>query len=139
MKAATKKATPRDSEQFAKRLDTIAVEMKSYPAFLGHPGLPGYRVVVLARLKIPLVTVRTKTEEQRDELLFDWRAGYQVVLRHRKYLRRLFKTMRHRTAVGLFLHAVRATLNDYPKPTLIGFVLAVLLALIGGTMLAIKY
>ena len=44
--------------------------MKTYPAF-GQPGLPGYRVVVQARLHIPLTRVRVLPKEQREDLL-DW-------------------------------------------------------------------
>jgi hypothetical protein len=136
IKQVSKKNSTKENEQFAKRLEAIADAMRGYPAFLGHPGKPGYRVVVLARLKIPLANVRAMAPEQRDELLFDHQAGYQVMLAHRKYLRRLFKSMRHRTTIGLILHAVRAALNDYPIVTLIGIALVVALALIGAAMLA---
>jgi hypothetical protein len=136
LKVTTKKITPTESERFAKRLQTVDDIMKTYPAFLGHPGKPGYRVVVQARLKIPLLIVRAMTPDQREELLFDWQDGYQVLLAHRKYLHKLFKSMRHRSTVGLFLHAVRSFLNDYPRLTLIGMVLLVVLGLIGGALLA---
>lgn len=138
LKAAPKRISANQSEQFAKRLEAIAEVMQDYPAFLGHPGKPGYRVVVLARLKLPLSIVRAMTPEQRDELLFDWQAGYQVMLVHRKYLRRLFKSMRNRTTVELILHAVRAALNDHPRLTLIGMALVLALALIGAAMLALN-
>ncbi len=106
--------------------------MRTYPAFLGQPGLPGYRVVVQARFKIPLANVRQLPAEQRDDLLFDWQAARQILLAHRKYLRRLFRTLRHRSAFGLFLHAVRAALNDYPRLTLAGMIS--LVALIVGAI-----
>jgi hypothetical protein len=138
IKAISKKTTPKESETFAKRLQTIADIMQAYPAFLGHPGKPGYRVVVQARLKMPLSIVRAMTAEQREELLVDWQDGFQVLVMHRKYLRKLFKSMRRRSTVGLVLHAVRAFLNDHPRLTLIGMVTATLLALIVGAVIALK-
>ena len=138
IKAKTKRSSPKESDSFAKRLHTIAEIMQTYPAFLGHPGKPGYRVVVQARLKMPLSIVRAMSPDQREELLFDWQDGYQVLLMHRKYLRKLFKSMRHRTTVGLFFHAVRAFLNDHQRLTLIGMVTATLLALIVGAVIALK-
>jgi hypothetical protein len=138
IKFTSKKITAKESEQFARRFEQITEVMKNYPAFLGHPGKPGYRVVVLARLKIPLPIVRAMTAEQREELLFDWQVGRQVLLSHRKYLHRLFRSMRHRSTVGLALHAVRAFLNDYPPLTLIAIVLFVVLALVGGAVIALR-
>ena len=78
------------------------------------------------------------TPEQREELLFDWQVGRQVLLTHRKFLLQLFKSMRHRSTIGLILHAVRSALNDYPRLTLIGMILFVVLALVGGAALALK-
>lgn len=133
-----KKTSARENEQFAKRLQTIADSMKTYPAFLGHPGKPGYRVVVQSNFKISLATMRAMTPDQRDALLVDWQDGRQVLLAHRKYLHKLFKSMRHRSSVGLALHAARSFLNDHPRWTLAGMIVVVVLALVGGTMLALK-
>lgn len=127
--AMPKKTWPKESDLFASRLAEIVKGMRKFPAFLGQPGKPGYRVIVQARLKLPLMTVRALAEEQRADLLFDWQAGRQVLLAHRRYLRQMFKSLRHRTAVGLVLHAVRALLNDYPWLTLLG--VALLAVLIG--------
>ena len=77
-------------------------------------------MLVLARLKMPLVIARAMPQEQRSDLLFDWKVGRQVLLAHRKYLHKLFKSMRHRTAVGLTLHFIRSALNDHPLLTLFG-------------------
>ena len=117
---ATKKAGPKECAQYAARLDEIAEAMQEYPAFLGQPGKPGYRVLVLARLKMPLPTARAMTEDQRADLLFDWQVGRQVLLAHRKYLRIKFQALRHRTKLGLILHALRSVLNDSPWLTLLG-------------------
>jgi hypothetical protein len=128
--AVTKKAPPKESEQFAARLEQIGALMQEYPAFLGQPGKPGYRVIVQARLKIPLLITRAMTDDQRTELLFDWQAGRQVLLAHRRYLLTVFKSMRHRTMFGLMLHAIRSTLNDYPWLTLLGVLLLVVLIVV---------
>ncbi len=136
LKSTSKKVTPKESEAFATRLNKVAHAIEDYPAFLGHPGKPGYRVVVQARLGIPLATVRAMNEEQREDLLADWQAGRQILLEHRKYLLKLFKSMRRRTAAGLVLHAVRAMVNDYPLWTLAGAFVVV--ASIVGLIFALK-
>ncbi len=132
LKSIPKKGAAKEAEGFARRLAEIADVMKKYPAFLGQPGRPGYRVVVLAKFKVPLSIARAIGGEQRDDLLFDWQAGRAVLLEHRKYLRRQLRSMRSRTSFGLFVHAVRAFVNDYPGPTLIGVTLLVALAVVVG-------
>jgi hypothetical protein len=139
LKAQSKKAPPKECEAFAKRLQAIADVMETYPAFLGHAGKPGYRVVVQARLKIPLLIVRSMTPQQREDLLGDWCDGYKVLLAHRKYLHRLFQSMRSRSGFGLFWVAVRAILNDHPRLTLAGMVVVVLLVVIGAGALAFRH
>jgi hypothetical protein len=135
-KGLGKKTSVKESELFAARLDKVRQAMESYPPFLGQPGKPGYRVMVQARLKVPLAMVRGMTDDQREELLFDWEAGRQVLLTHRKYIHRLFKSMRHRTALGLFWHAARALVNDHPLLTMAAVV--VVLAIIGGVVMALR-
>ncbi|HZZ77716.1 MAG TPA: hypothetical protein VFE62_04300 [Gemmataceae bacterium] len=135
IRCSTKKPSPKECEIFAARLEKIAKVMQTYPAFLGHPGLPGYRLVVQARLRIPLSNLRALPKEQRDDLIFDWQSARQVLLTHRKYLHRVFKSLRHRTVVGLVLHFIRATLNDHPLLTLGG--VALLIALIVSIVIAI--
>jgi hypothetical protein len=134
LRVKSTKAGPKESEAYAKRLGEIATTMQTYPAFLGQPGKPGYRVVVLARLKMPLAMTRGVSDDQREELLFDWDAGRRVLLEHRKFLRRQFKSMRRRTSVGLVLHAVRSFVNDYPWPTLIGVLVLVMVVVSSGLM-----
>ncbi|MBI1832457.1 MAG: hypothetical protein HYR84_13520 [Planctomycetes bacterium] len=138
LRADAKKASPKESEQYAKRLQTIAEIMKTYPAFLGHVGRPGYRVVAQATLLVPLGTVRAMHPEQRDELLCDWQDGYQLLLAHRRFLRQRFKSMRHRTTVGLFMIAARAVINDYPRLTFACMVVALAVGLFGAVMWAIN-
>jgi hypothetical protein len=135
LRATPKKTSTKEGDAFAARLEKIALAMQSYPAFLGQPGLPGYRVVVQARLRIPLATVRAMPAEQRDDLLFDWQAAREILLTHRKYLRRVFHALRRQSAFGLFFHAVRATLNDYPRLTLAGAILLIALIVSGAIAL----
>ncbi len=136
-KASAKKSSVKESDLFVTRLEKVRQAMKTYPPFLGQPGKPGYRVMVQARLKVPLAMVRGMTDDQREELLFDWEGGRQVLLAHRKYLHRLFKSMRHRSTLGLFWHAARARVNDHPLLTLTGVV--VVLAIIGGTVIVLRH
>lgn len=131
--AVPKKTSLKEAELFAARLAALVEGMQPYPAILGQPGKPGYRVIVQARLRLPLGTVRALADEQRADLLFDWQAGRQVLLAHRRYLRQTFKSMRHRTALGLLLHAIRAMLNDHPWLTLLG---VALLGVVVGFLIA---
>jgi hypothetical protein len=130
MKAAGKKPL-KAGEHFTKHFATIAEVLTSYPAFVGHPGKPGYRVAAMARLQIPLPVIRAMTPDQREAMLVDWEMGYQVLLMHRKFLRRLFRKMRRRSALSLTLHAARAFLNDHPSVTYFGIVVLIALALLG--------
>ncbi len=129
LKGTSRKVGAKENDAYATRLDKIALAMQSYPPFLGQPGKPGYRVVVQARLRMPLAMVRGMNPEQREELLFDWQAGRELLLAHRKYLHRLFKSMRHRTKIGLAWHAVRSVVNDHPLLTLAGAAFVFLLVL----------
>jgi hypothetical protein len=129
LRTTPKRTSIRESDAFAARLDKLVRELQAYPAFIGQPGLPGYRIAVQARLRMPLASVRALPAEQREDLLFDWRAARAVLLAHRKYLRQVFRSLRHRTALGLVFHAVRAGLNDHPRLTLAGVLaLGVLIA-----------
>jgi hypothetical protein len=135
LRTTPKKTSTKEADAYAVRLDKVLGELETYPAFLGQPGLPGYRVVVQARLRMPLASVRALPTEQREELLFDWRAARAVLLAHRKYLRQVFRSLRRRTVVGLFMHAVRAVLNDHPRVTLAAVL--VLGVVIAGVVFAI--
>jgi hypothetical protein len=135
-KGPAKKVSVKEGELFQTRLDKVGQALRHYPPFLGQPGKPGYRVVVQARLKVPLAMVRGMTDDQREDLLFDWEGGRQVLLTHRKYLHRLFKSMRHRTTLGLVWHAARALVNDHPLLTLAG--IAAVLAIIGGVVIGCR-
>ncbi|MBI2807150.1 MAG: hypothetical protein HYX68_19385 [Planctomycetes bacterium] len=136
LKFTSTKVAAKEADFFTRRMAEITTHMMTYPAFVGQPGKPGYRVVALARMRIPLLIVRAMSPERRDELLFDWKAGRLVLLEHRKYLRRLFHSMRKRTKVGLFLHAARAFINDYPWQALIGAGAVFTLAIATGLWLA---
>ena len=114
LKSPAKKVAPKEGEAYDTRLEKINEAMEGFPGFLGHPGKPGYRVAVQARLRLPLAMVRAISDQQKQELVLDWEAGRQLLLAHRKYLRRMFCSMRRRTIVGLVLHAMRAFVNDHP-------------------------
>jgi hypothetical protein len=104
----------KDGTGLPRVLDTIRTVTEDYPPFIGHPGKPGYRVVALARLAMTFDMVQKMEQGQRDDLLRDWNAGCNVLLEHRRYLRRQFKSMRHHGNVRLALRAVRSFVNDHP-------------------------
>lgn len=100
--------------ELTRSLETILEVSEVYPAFVGHPGKPGYRIVALARLAMTIEMFQSMAAAQRDELLRDWDYGHRTLLQHRRFLRRQFKGMRHHGSMGLAVRAVRSLLNDHP-------------------------
>jgi len=95
-----------EKAEFVKRLKTVTAAVDGYPSFVAHPGQPGYRVVALAHLAITPEMFNAMHEDQRDLLAKDWSIGYRILIAHRSYVRRLFKSMR-RNKVRSVVHAAR--------------------------------
>lgn len=99
---------------FAHQLATIRAVTDTYPAFVGQPGKPGYRVAALARLAMTYDMFKNMDPRQREDLLRDWDTARRVLLEHRKYLRRQFASLRHKGLLGRVLRFVRTTVTDHP-------------------------
>src|SRR5205085_1788713 len=102
-----KRLNAAETAELGAALTTISEVTETYPAFVGHPGKPGYRVVALARLAMTFEMFRNMQASQREELRRDWQAGHTLLLEHRRYLRRQFKALRRRGKLALVLHAIR--------------------------------
>ena len=114
-RAARKKpAAPADEKaDFARSLKRIDEQMQRFPAFLGQPGKPGYRVVALARLAMTFDMLKNMDGAQQADLLRDWRNGEKILLAHRSFLRQQLKALRRSGVLGATMRAVRGFLNDY--------------------------
>jgi hypothetical protein len=117
---------PADDADLARRLDAIDDALSDFPAILGQPGTPGYRVAATARLQLNSLLVRGMDLEHRELLSLDWVNGRNILLEYRRFLRQHFKTLRKRGPVALMMHALRWFVNDHP------IVMAVVLAALAG-------
>jgi hypothetical protein len=63
---------------------------------------------------------------QREHLAEDWVLADKILLAHRAFLCREFKSLKHHSKLGLLLHAARCAFNEHPTVwTGVGALLAV--------------
>lgn len=103
-----------ESIELTRRLNDVIQNMRQFPSIIGKPGKPGYRVVAMARLEMTAGMLSMLDKDQRQDLIRDWEAGHRVLVSHRQFLRRQFKTLRRRGKMGLVIRATRAALNEHP-------------------------
>jgi hypothetical protein len=124
-----------EEADLTRRLNKIFELTAEFPKIVGYPGLPGYRVVAMARLEMTAQMFKMLDMTQRADLARDWAAGHGVLLAHRGFLLAQFKLLRSRGPISLVLKAVRGALNDHPLWVTVGVFLAGLLcALLYRTM-----
>ncbi|HEX3315543.1 MAG TPA: hypothetical protein VHR72_11660 [Gemmataceae bacterium] len=109
-----------DAKEFVAGFAEVGKLMDRYPAIVGRPGKPGYRVVAMGRLQMSPEMFRAVDDVQRELLAIDWIHGRKVLFAHRKYLHVLFKRLRRRGWVLRSLHAARSFLHDHPLIVLAG-------------------
>jgi hypothetical protein len=109
-----------DATEFVAGFAAIGQHIDRYPAIVGQPGKPGYRVVAMGRLQMSPEMFRAVDVVQRELLAIDWIHGRKVLLAHRKYLHVLFKRLRNRGWMLRSLHAARSFLHDHPLVVLAG-------------------
>ncbi len=109
-----KRLSAAENAELPRLLATIGEVTEVYPAFVGHPGKPGYRVVAMARLAMTFDMFRNMDAGPREDLLRDWDIGQRILLEHRRFLRQQFKAMRSHSAMGLVMRAVSTVINDHP-------------------------
>ena len=109
-----------DANEFVAAFGEVGKPMDRYPAIVGQPGKPGYRVVAMGRLQMSPEMFRAIDEVQRELLAIDWIHGRKVLLAHRKYLHVLFKRLRRRGWMLRSLHAARSVVHDHPFVVLAG-------------------
>jgi hypothetical protein len=114
-----------DSKEFVAGFVEVTKRMDRYPAIIGQPGKPGYRVAAMGRLQMSPEMFRAVDDVQRELLAIDWIHGRKVLFAHRQYLHILFKRLRRRGVMLRSLHAARSFLHDHP------IVVAAVLAVFG--------
>jgi hypothetical protein len=104
-----------------RQMNQLRELLEEFPPLLGKAGQSGYLVASLARQQLIVPTFQTMGPSQRETLSRDWNAGRHLLLAHRDFLRQEMRALRRRSALGRFIRAVRASINDHP-----GIVLVVL-------------
>lgn len=117
-----------DDQELSRHLAAVHAALQDYPAILGHPGTPGYRVAGTARLKLGAFFIRGMDLPHRELLSLDWTNGRKVLLAHRRFLRQHLKKLRRRGPMALAMHAVRSFVNDHPYVTTFGVIAIAVLA-----------
>lgn len=102
-----------DDQDLTRCLNALNRSLKTYPGIIGQPGKPGYRVAATARMKLNSLLVRGMDLTHRELLALDWFHGRKVLLAHRRFLLRHFRSLRKRGPYALAMHAVRAFVNDH--------------------------
>lgn len=93
-----------EETDLAHRMDYLFELMEEYPAFMGHPGKPGYRVVAMARLEMTTLMFKALDEQQREALAKDWDAGEKCLREHRRYLLKRVKGLKRRNPIERFVY-----------------------------------
>ncbi len=103
-----------ERSDFSRRLEEVLEAVEHYPAFVAHPGRPGYRAAALAHLTILPEVFNAMGEEPREQLARDWALAHKILLAHRRFLLRQFKTLRRRGPLGRAAHTLRTSLREHP-------------------------
>ena len=111
-----------EEADLAGRMDYLFDVMEDYPAFLGHPGKPGYRVVAMARLEKTAHIYKGLDDHQRDELARDWEAGEKVLREHRRFLLERLKAMKRRGWVDRTVSAISGLVREHTVWVVIGII-----------------
>jgi hypothetical protein len=103
-----------EKSDFTSNLETLLEAAEPYPTFVAHPGRPGYRAVALAYLGITPEVFNAMGDEPREHLARDWEMARKVLLAHRSFLLRQFKSLRRRGLLGRAVHALRSSFRNHP-------------------------
>jgi hypothetical protein len=103
-----------DRADFSHQLEVLLEAAETYPAFVAHPGRPGYRAVALAHLEITPDVFNAMSEEPREQLARDWALAHKILLAHRRLLLAHFKSLRRRGLIGRAAHTLRISYHDHP-------------------------
>jgi hypothetical protein len=113
-KARRKLARASEENELTRVLERIDELLQGFPALLGHPGQPGYRVLALAHDDKPAAMFKNLEEGERDALARDWVAGQALLHAHRQFLRQELKRLRRRGSLARLADQIQAAVNDHP-------------------------
>jgi hypothetical protein len=123
-----------EKADFSHRLEMLLESVESFPDFVAQPGRPGYRAVALAHLNITPEVFNAMGDEPREQLARDWALANKVLLAHRRYLLRQFKSLRRQGRLGRLSYILRLSFDNHPVfwtglATAVGIAACVLLAI----------
>lgn len=121
---------PADEAELGERLNAVAEFLRDFPRVLGKPGMPGYRVMALRRLRPMVKAVQELDPDQRKALAKDWLAGHTLLLGYRRFLLRRLRLRRKSSRLANGLAAVRAYLADHAGAVLTVLGVALLVVLV---------
>ncbi|MCI0378616.1 MAG: hypothetical protein L0215_13485 [Gemmataceae bacterium] len=116
---------PAEEVDLTRWLHHIFELMAEFPKVFGYPGMPGYRVVAMARLEMTAQMFKMLDASQRECLARDWAEGRKLLLAYRKFVRQQFKTLRRRSPPNRVFAAIRHAINDHPILVAVGSLVAV--------------
>ena len=118
----TKAAEENELTRLLERIDEFLL---SFPALIGQPGQPGYRVLALAHDDKPADMFKGLDAGERDALARDWVAAQALLQAHRQFLRQELKVLRHRGVLVRLSSQLRATVYDHPLLVSLGLLLVI--------------
>jgi hypothetical protein len=117
-----------EERELGRALAAIGKHLRGFPAFLGRPAQPGYRIAGRARLAPAVDWLHDLKVEERELLAQDWAAGRTLLASHRQFLRQEARAVRDLSPWRL---ALRAVAYDFP----VEMTLLVIVTLVIGTVL----
>lgn len=116
LKRPDRKLKPTEENDFSRRMDRIFRQVvdAEFPGFMGRPGLPGYRVVAMARLEMTAQMFKVLGAKERQDLARDWAEGEKVLLEHHRFLQLELHAHRRRSLVHKAWSALMAPMQDHP-------------------------
>jgi hypothetical protein len=113
-KPRRKLARSAEETDLTRLLGRIDELLQNFPALLGHPGQPGYRVLCLAHDDKPAAMFMNLDAGERDALARDWVAGQALLQAHRQFLRQELRRLRRRGPIERLAHHIRTAVDDHP-------------------------
>jgi hypothetical protein len=113
-KARRKLTRPAEETELMRLLSRLDELLHQFPAVLGQPGQPGYRLLVLARDDSPVAVFKGLDPAGREALARDWVAGQGVLSDHCDFLRHQIKALRRQGWGARLAGSLATVLNEHP-------------------------
>jgi hypothetical protein len=113
-KPKRKLARTAEENELTRLLERADGLLEQFPALIGQPGQPGYRVLSLAHDDAPVTMFNRQGATERDALARDWLAGQALLQAHRQFLRQQVKRLRRQGVLTRLLYSLQSAVNDHP-------------------------